>query len=101
MHIYVGNENIYEIKTTVPVVAPHRCGLIAMEIYLYVVEIDLDGDLYGVVEILMETEWKFIKDLEFWNDPDESLSNRRFDLLHKCRDRKIIVLPRNTSLQYF
>jgi hypothetical protein len=62
---------------------------------------DLDGDLYAIVEILMVTEWKFIKDLEFWNGLDESLSNRRFDLLHKHRDRQITVQPRNTSLQYF
>jgi hypothetical protein len=64
-------------------------------------EIDLDGDLYTIVEIMMETEWKFIEDLEFWKGPDESLSNRRFDLLHKRRDRQITVQPRNTSLQYF
>jgi hypothetical protein len=42
-NIYAKNKDTYEIKTTVPVVAPHRCWLIAVEIYMYVVEIDLDG----------------------------------------------------------
>ena len=86
MHIYAGNEDIYEIKTTVPAVAPHRCWLITVEIYTYAVEIDLDGDLDDVVEILMETD--VVEDLEFWNGPDESLSDRR--------DRQITVQPRNT-----
>jgi hypothetical protein len=42
MHIYAGNEDIYEIKTIVPSVAPHRCWLIAVEIYSYVVEISME-----------------------------------------------------------
>jgi hypothetical protein len=54
--------------------------LITVEIYTYVMEIDLDGDLDAVVEILMETD--VVKDLEFWNGPDESLSDRHFDILH-------------------
>jgi hypothetical protein len=98
MHIYVGNEDIYEIKTTVPVVAPHKCWLIAVEIYTYVVvEIDLDGHLDAIVEILMETG--IVEYLEFWNGSDESLSDHHFDLLYKRHYRQITVQPRNTSLQ--
>jgi hypothetical protein len=78
-------------------VALHRCWLITVEIYTYVMEIDLDGDLDAVVEILMETD--VVKDLEFWNGPDESLSDRHFDILHKHRHRQITMQPRNTSLQ--
>jgi hypothetical protein len=101
MHIYAGNEGTYEIKTTVPAGAPHRCWLITVETYTYVVEIDLDG-------VRCTRSWKSrwwlngnsSNTWNFWN-PDESLSNHCFDLLNKHRNRQITVQPRNTSLQYF